>query len=332
MAREPRIIPPNSLQHVTDVTFQNRFLLRPSAEVNEILIGVLGRAQKRYEMTICGVAVLSSHYHLLVRPKDGQHLSQFMWFFKTNLSKEVGGRLLGRRGSLFDGRFHATTVTDEEAAQVKILQYLLSQGVKEMLVDRVLDWPGVHCAAHLIDGTPLEGRWFDRTAERRARSRQGREVSDASSHSSIERVKLSPLPCWEHLPEAKWRQAVAEMVEEIDRRARAERAASGQRTLGVAAVLAANPFHMPDRVVRKPKPRFHAASKAAARAMVEAWSQVLAAYRRASEELRAGNRNAKFPEGTFPPASPFVPFSPFSPFSPFTSESTWAGAARGQPA
>jgi hypothetical protein len=48
--------------------------------------------------------------------------------------------LAGRSSSL-----SAIVVSDEEAAQVGRLRYILAHGVKENLVERVLDWPGVHC-------------------------------------------------------------------------------------------------------------------------------------------------------------------------------------------
>lgn len=43
-------------------------------------------------------------------------------------------------------------VSDEEGDQVARLKYCLSQGVKELLVDRVEEWPGVQSAKALIAG------------------------------------------------------------------------------------------------------------------------------------------------------------------------------------
>ena len=308
MGREPRWVPPHSLQHVTDVTFQNRVLLRPSEQLAERFLGVLGRAQKEHEMVICGAVVLSSHYHLLLRPRDAEHLADFMCFLKTNISKEIGTRLHGWEGFFFDDRYHNVTVSEEEEAQVRILYYLLAQGTKEFLVERVLDWPGVHCARSLIDGSPMEGRWIDRTAERKARSRKGGTELREEIFASNETVEFSPLPCWQHLEERTWRHQVAGLVEKIDREAAAEREATGRRVLGVEAVMSVEPTKRPGKVEKSPKKRFHAASRQALRALIEAWSGVLAVYREASAKLRAGDRSAEFPEGTFPPALPFVPF------------------------
>ena len=90
-----------------------------------------------------------------------------------------------------------TVVTDEEAAQVERFRYVLSNGVKEGLVEHVQDWPGVHCAAALLDGQPLVGHWFDRTREYAARN-QG-EAFSPLRFATEETVELSPIPCWADL-------------------------------------------------------------------------------------------------------------------------------------
>lgn len=309
MPRNPRFVPPHSLQHVSDVVTQHCFLLTPSVRLNEIFLGVLGKAQETYAMTICAAVVLSNHYHLLLRPQDGKHLADFMCFLKTNLSKEIGKRLRNWPTQFFDQRYHTTTVSDEEAAQVQVLRYILSHGVKENLVDRVRDWPGVHSAQSLINGVPLLGRWYDRSAESAAVQGQGACVADSGDFASQQTVTFSPIPCWQHLPDTTWRRYVAEMVDEIDCQAAAERDAQGKTSLGVAKILAQDPYHCPDEIPQSPLPTFHTASRKAFDAMVEIWRQVVQAYRAASEKLRSGDLSAVFPEGTFPPSLPFVPFT-----------------------
>jgi hypothetical protein len=51
---------------------------------------------------------------------------------------------------------------------------------------------------------------------------------------------------------------------------------------------------------------FHAASKAARNGLREMYGLFLAAFRDAAEQLKAGDRSARFPLGSFPPALPFV--------------------------
>ncbi len=49
------------LFEVTVRTVQARFLLRPSVALNEIILGVLGRAQRLHEVEICSFAFASNH-------------------------------------------------------------------------------------------------------------------------------------------------------------------------------------------------------------------------------------------------------------------------------
>ena len=326
MPRNLRYVPPNSLQHVTDVVAHNRFLLTPSLRLNEIFLGILGKAQEQFAMTICAAVVLSGHYHLLLRPRDAKHLADFMCFLKTNISKEVGKRLQNWPGPFYDRRYHSITVSDEEAAQIEVLRYILSHGVKELLVDTVRQWPGVHCGPAMIDGVPLVGRWYDRCAENAIRQRLGADAVDSEDFASQQVVSFSPLPCWQHLPETTWRRYVSEMVDDIDRQGAIERKATSTTSLGVAKIMSQDPLQCPNEVSRTPQPRFHTASREAFDAMLEIWRQVVQAYRTASERLRRGKRSVAFPEGTFPPSLPFVPFSRS------TMGALGVLGARGQPA
>jgi len=54
---------------ITDRTVQSRFLLVLSAEINDIILGVLGRAQRLNGVGLCGFVFLSNHFHLLLRAR-----------------------------------------------------------------------------------------------------------------------------------------------------------------------------------------------------------------------------------------------------------------------
>ncbi len=59
MPRPLRYVPPDSLVEVTCRTLQGRFLLCPSRDLNEIVLGVLGRAAHRYRVKVCPFVYLS---------------------------------------------------------------------------------------------------------------------------------------------------------------------------------------------------------------------------------------------------------------------------------
>ncbi len=308
MGRDPRYFRPWTLIEVTCVMIQNRYLLRPSKRLNDLLVGILGRAQRKYEMKVVCVTVLSSHWHALMIPRDPQHLAEFMRFVNTNLSKEVG-RLHRWSGAIFADRYHHVPVSDEEGAQIKRLKYCLANSVKEFLVDRPCEWPGVHSAEALIAGEPLVGHWFDRTREYSARQLRGEKDVREEQFASEERLVFSPLPCWAHLPEAEQRCRVADLVAEIEEEGELERQRTGRRSLGVEKILKADPHYRPEDVEKSPKPRFHAMAPEVFELLWRAWSEVIAAFREASARLLSGERDVEFPEGTFPPHLPFIRFA-----------------------
>ena len=142
-----------------------------------------------------------------------------------------------------------------------------------------------------------------------ARKLRGEKDVDPMDYATEERLVFSPLPCWEHLPEAEWRRNVANLIDEIEEEGARERKRKGKKSLGVKRIMRVRPHKRPRKVERSPKPRFHAITELARKRMREAYTAVVVAYLIASERLRAGHRDAEFPEGTFPPGLPFVPFS-----------------------
>ena len=304
MARKLRFLPDNpTLVSITNRTVQGRYLLRPDLVLNDRVLGILGKFQRVHGVRIVMVTVLSTHFHILLIAEDVLRQANFMRDVQATLSREVN-RLTGWRGSVFEQRFSAIPVTNEEKAQVERLKYVLANGVKEDLVEKVLDWPGVSTAAALLQGKPLTGHWIDRTRQYAARNR-GEDASD-ERFAVEETVTLSPLPCWAHLSPERYRQRIEALVAEAEEEAALVRRRSGSRVLGVKAILAQDPHARPDRLTWSPAPLVHAATKAARRMFYELYAEFVSAFRTASEAIRQGNRDAPFPAGSFPPALPFV--------------------------
>src|SRR5215203_2708095 len=301
--RRLRFIPDGgALVEVTCRTVHSRFLLRPGRALNDIVVGVLARAQRKYPIRCCFFVFASNHFHLLLDVDDARQLSCFMRYLNSNLARELG-RLVGWRDKIWARRYQAIVISGEAAAQTQRLKYVLAHGVKEGLVEKVTEWPGVHCVHALMEGKPVEGTWFDRTQEYAARRR--REDFGPMRYSTSEVLTLSPLPCWKDLPEEARRRLIAELVAEIETEAAVHREKSGAQVLGVAAVLSQQPMADPNRSKKSPAPLFHAASKAVRQELYAFYAAFVATYREAAEKLRDGDRTVLFPLGSFPPALPF---------------------------
>jgi len=124
---------------------------------------------------------------------------------------------------------------------------------------------------------------------------------------------LSQLPCWADLTPEQYRERIAELVEEIEAEARANREPRGVAPLGAEAILRQDPHTRPNQTKKSPAPPFHAASKAARETFWEAYSTFVAAFREAADRLKAGDRTARFPLGSFPPSLPFLSAYPALP-------------------
>jgi hypothetical protein len=109
---------------VTCRTLQARLLLRPSPELNQIIAGILGRAQRLYGVTLFCYSFLSTHFHLLARVRNTRQLARFMGYLNANLAKEVS-RLTGWSGKVWERRYQAILVSDEERALTDRFLYIL---------------------------------------------------------------------------------------------------------------------------------------------------------------------------------------------------------------
>ena len=125
MARPLRFLTPDAaLVEVTLRTVHGRLLLRPSRAANDLLAGVIGRAQRKYGMRIHGFAVLSNHAHFLLSPESSQHLAGFMSYVAGNVASSA----VHEWREKFWARHIVRFSSPEEEAQVSWLTYLLGQG------------------------------------------------------------------------------------------------------------------------------------------------------------------------------------------------------------
>ncbi len=304
MTRRLRHVPERgTLVEVTCRIIQGRMLLKPNRPLNEMIVGTLARAKRRYGVHICAAAFLSNHGHLLLEVDDTKQLADFMGFVNSKVAREVGRRVRWRE-KVWGRRYSGIVVSNEPKAQIARLRYVLAHGVKEHLVARCAEWPGVQAAEALMTGRALVGYWFDRTAEHRARL-EGKETG-AYTHAKLEALAFDPLPCWRHLDPGAYQSRITKLVSQIEADAAVERRRLGIAPLGVKAIQRQNAKRRPKRVKRSPAPAFHASSKRTRQALVDAYRWFVAAYRDAAERLRDGDRDAPFPEGSFPPSLSFV--------------------------
>lgn len=294
------------LVEVTTRTVQGRRLLRPSAELNEIILGVLGRGlTMEVQVGVCAFTFVSNHYDMLLRAPVARDLSRFMNYVNGNLGREVC-RLVGWEDKVWAKRYSGIQVADEDSVEQR-LRYVLAHGAKEGLVASPLDWPGVTCLPGLLDGETLSGVWFDRTREYRARQ-QGKSF-DRYEFATRYEVPLVPLPGWEGLSASERQARCAQIVEEIEHETRENNRSRGQVPPGPHWVVSQDPHQRGSKLPRRAAPLCHASTAHTRQRYSKAHRAVVAAFRRAALKLAVSDaESVGFPAGTFPPGLPFVPW------------------------
>jgi len=288
MARPVRFFQPEGCYFVTARCYQARLLLRPSLETNGLVGGTLARAVQMYGVELFGFVVASNHLHLLVRAPRG-NLPVFMQYLLSNIAKKVG-RLVSWRGGLWERRYSAEAVIDDEAL-VGRLRYILSHGVKEGLVKRCSEWPGISCLAQLLGSGVRQFQWFDWTVRWKITLREHeRQLLDDRWARPVQ-LKLTPLPCWAQLSEARRRECVSELVASIER----EGSLLGAGVLGQRKVLNQRPHRRPWHVKRTPRPLCHASTREGWERFRELYRSFVVAFREASRRWRSGQLRALFP-------------------------------------
>jgi REP element-mobilizing transposase RayT len=137
VARQPRIIPPGSIAHITNrgVAGDDIFL----ADGDRSLFLWLLEAQVVKRRWGClAYCLMDNHYHLLLRTPHGD-LSQGMQRVGSGYA-HMFNKLHDRFGHVFQGRFKASLV-EREAHALELGRYIALNPVRAGMVARPEDWP-----------------------------------------------------------------------------------------------------------------------------------------------------------------------------------------------
>lgn len=303
MARTLRFVKiPYSPFEITTRTIQSRFLLKPSKKLNNLILGVIGRALSLYpKIRMHILIVASNHFQAIASAPDAKAKARFMGHINSNIAKEAG-RLYKWKDKFWSKRYTAIAIEDDESLVAKF-KYILAHGAKEGLVLRPGDWPGVNCVAALTRGKTLSGTWYDRS-NYYLDSQKGKDCN-LSDYAIEYDIPLSPLACFEGKSEEERTRIYRALVAEIEQETQDQVRNTKVQPLGRKAVLAQDPHDSPRHSKKNPKPWCHAKDKKNRQAFKQAYKSFEAAYRFAADRLKQG-RSAKFPEGCFPPAPAFT--------------------------
>ena len=248
---------------------------------------------------------MSTHAHLLYGVEHGLQMAGFQCHMNSNVAREVG-RLHQWTEKLWGRRYRPMAISNDRESQRERLKYVLSQGVKDFLVERVVEWPGPNAAKALLYDEPLVGHWFNRTKEFYAR-RKGIQF-DKYDYATRYEIRLKRLPAFADDSEEEYREMIAELIWEIEEEEAAKRGDRG--VLGVKKVLAQDPCQPIGTPKKSPVPAlFYSKRPEVFRAMRDDYQDFEDEYTVGAERLvQAAERGYRLdpgrhiPAGSFPPA------------------------------
>ena len=275
MARPVRMFQPDTLYFVTNRTFQGRLFMRPSETTNNIIAGVLARSAQLNDVKLFAFVFLSNHFHCIIKASP-RNVSSFVQHFSGNVARKVGDSI-GWHGKFWERRFSAEPILDEEALDER-MRYIFAHGIKEGLVKKHSDWPGLTALPELLGQTPRSFAWPGRSTDIRTP------------------LVIEPLPHHSELSSAARIARIKTLIKEAENQAKLGR--MNNDFLGVSKVLSKHPHDFPKRLNKTPRPLCHAFCRTVREAFIASYRAFRQAYRVASEAYRAG-----FPGVAFPPHS-----------------------------
>lgn len=280
----PREVIANRTYLVTRRCTQRQLLLRPDAATNNAFVYCLAVAAQRTNVDIVFTCAMSNHHHTIVHDHDGR-LPEFMEHFHKLLAKCQN--LWRRRWENFwdSAKASAVRLVDAEDVIAKIV-YAATNPVKDFLVERAHQWPGVTGYRALVRGEPMIA-----TRPRYFFNPDG-EMPDFVSLPLFMPAQLGP--------SAAVVARVVDAVAEIETTVLAMRRQTHRGVLGRKAVLAQSWQEAPTSVAmrRKLSPRIAARDKWRRIETLLQTKHFLLQYRRALDAM-AACAPVPFPPGTY---------------------------------
>ncbi len=284
----PRSIHPGATYLITRRTILRHTLLRPDAEMSQLITYSLIVSARRHHIQVHALCALSTHIHLVVTDPKGR-LPLFLALFHRLVA--LGTKILRSwDGPVWDHEASSVVELLTPEAIIEKIAYTLANPVAAALVRHAHEWPGAKTHVEDLGKQYLHAErphvYFDQT--------NPEWVSEANL-----RISLPPA-----IAENEADAFRAKVTEELAKQESAARESiSGSAVLGAERAKMVSPSYRAtsSEPMRKRNPTF-AVGSGNAKGWFEAARAVRAfrsAYRNALNQWLAGIRDVLFPAGTY---------------------------------
>ena len=266
---------------------QRQFLMRPDRETNNAFIYCLAVAAERCRVSVLFTVAMSNHHHTGIYDPEGNYPLFIEHFHK--LFAKCQNALRGRRENFWSSQQTNVVRLVDPGDVLQKMTYALTNPVKDGLVARAHQWPGVTSLECTTRGRSLTA-WRPRHFFR--------EEGPMPEKATLSCVQP---PGFEELSPREFGAAVLERVRAVEDQTAIERRRQGIVVAGRKVVLRQRWIECP---ANRERPR-ESSSPLAARSK---WSRIEAvlrnrafrdAYISARASFLAGIRDVMFPAGTY---------------------------------
>ncbi|HSC86113.1 MAG TPA: hypothetical protein VLC09_02535 [Polyangiaceae bacterium] len=284
---QPRAVLPGQNYMVTRRCTQRQFLMRPDDDTNQAFEYCLAVAAERTGIELLFTIAMSNHHHTGIHDPDGRY-PEFLEYFHRLFAK-CQNALRGRWENFWSSEQTSIVRLLSDHDVLDKLIYAVTNPVKDQLVERVVDWPGVSSYR------------ANRTGEVKTIARPKHFFRDDGSMPEHVVLEFHRPKTFDSLSSEQWTALLGRMIKEVEFRAAARRLESRTKVVGRAAILKQRWQGRPQSI----EPRRGLNPRVAAKST---WSRIEAlqrdkafakAYREARLLLAAGYNYVRFPDGAY---------------------------------
>ncbi|HXU80255.1 MAG TPA: hypothetical protein VN914_02585 [Polyangia bacterium] len=263
--------------------------MRPDGETNNAFIYCLAEAASRFGIDVLFAIANTNHHHTGIHDRDGNFPAFLERFHK--LFAKCQNALRGRSENFWAAEQTSVVRLVDEGAVLDKMTYALTNPVKDDLVERAREWPGVNALDAIVRDRPL-------TATRPPHFFRSDKTS---SMPDVVTLKFVRPPELKHLSQKEFVELVQERVRSVEESAALDRKKRGVRVLGREGVLRQDWRASPNSEEARGglKPTVAARNYWGRMEALQRNRAFRDAYILARDEFIKGKRDTVFPAGTY---------------------------------
>jgi|GEM_PF-778510 len=270
-------------------------------ELEQAILGYAARYSTRYGVSLYGLSIEGNHTQEAALFPNANR-AHFMRDFNSSVARAVPRYQPGYTGGRFWARrYSAEYLVGPEDIEAYFF-YIVLQPVNDGLVDDIRDYPGYNCFEDAVTGTARQYKVIKWKEYNDAKRRKKTPVS-IDDFTELCTLKYERLPGYEELTQEEYADIMRRKLVEHTKKVLEQR--QGKPSLGAEKLKEVTPGAKPKKT-KTSGPNEHRprvlAIEGWRRAAGNAWYfPIQFEYKEASASYRAGNLDAKFPEGTYKP-------------------------------